>query len=207
MQAENNRLKNVQDTAKQNDEELTLSDEEIHQKIAEADQNPNNISFQKNLGTALYNYASMKQNTDLLNEISRLLMRAYNDNPKDTDVVLTLGNTYFDIGYLKKDNENFLKAREYYQKALQQKPDDANIRRDYGLTYFFANPPETDKAIVEFQKSLTIDGKNEQTLQAMIQALLSQNKKADAEKYIEMLKQVDPNNQLLTEFNEQLKTK
>ncbi len=207
LQAENGRLKNVQETAKQNEQELTLSSEEINKKIAEADQNPGNISFQKNLGTALYNYASMKQDAELLSEISRLLTRAYNDNPKDADVAVTLGNIYFDLGYLKKNNENFLKAREFYQKALEQKPNDANIGTDVGLTYFLINPPDTDKAITEFQKSLLIDSKHEKTLQVLTQALLSQNKNAEAEKYLERLKQVNPNNQQLPEFNEQLKSK
>ncbi len=207
LQAENGRLKNVQNTAKQNDQELTLSSEEIDKKIAEADQNPENISFQKNLGIALYNYASMKQDAELLSEISRILTRAYNDNPKDADVAVTLGNIYFDIGYLKKINENFLKAREFYQKALEQKPNDANIRTDLGLTYFLVNPPETDQAITEFQKSLLVDSKHEKTLQVLTQALISQNKIAEAEKYLERLKQVNPNNQQLPEFNEQIKGK
>ncbi|CAN5169202.1 hypothetical protein BH20ACI1_BH20ACI1_19580 [soil metagenome] len=207
LQTENGRLKTVQDTANQKDKELTLSDEEISRKIAEADQNPNNISFQKNLGIALYNYAAMKQNAELLSEISRLLTRAYNDNPKDTDVVTTLGNIYFDIGYLKKNNENFLKAREFYQKALEQKPNDAGIRTDLGLTYFLINPPETDQAITEFQKSLLVDSKHEKTLQVLTQALISRNKNAEAEKYLERLKQVNPNNRQLAEFTEQLNGK
>lgn len=205
LQTENNRLKTEQDSAKQNKQELTLSSEEISQKIAEADQNPDNVSFQKNLGIALYNYAAMKQDADLLNEISRLLTRAYNDNQKDTDVVTTLGNIYFDIGYIKNNNESFLRAREFYQKSLEQKPNDANIRTDFGLTYYLINPPETDKAIAEFQKSLLIDSKHEKTLQVLTQALISQNKNAEAEKYLEQLEQVNPNNRQLPEFNEQLK--
>ncbi len=198
LQAENSRLKNVQDTADQKDAELSLSDEEIKQKIAEADQNPTNFAFQKNLGVALYNYASMKQDTDLLNDIARILTRVYENNPKDTDVVVTLGNVYFDIGYLKKNNESFRQAREFYQKALEQKSNDANIRTDLGLTYYLENPPETDKAIAEFQKSLTIDAKHEKTLQVISQALLSQNKNQEAEKYLARLKEVNPDNQILT---------
>ena len=65
LQAENARLKTAQDTQKQNEAELSLSGDEIKQKIAEADQNPTNFAFQKSLGMALYNYASMKQDTDL----------------------------------------------------------------------------------------------------------------------------------------------
>ncbi|MGI8639504.1 MAG: tetratricopeptide repeat protein [Pyrinomonadaceae bacterium] len=207
LKTENGRLKNGQSSANRADAELSLSSEEIRQKIAEADQNPNNFAFQKNLGIALYNYASMKQDAELFGEISRILNRVFENNPKDTDVVVTLGNINFDIGYLKKNNEKFQKAREFYQKALEQKPNDANIRTDLGLTYFLTNPPETDKAIAEFQKSLSIDSKHEKTLQVLTQALLSQNKDAEAEKYLARLKEVNPNNQILPELTAQLNQK
>ena len=46
------------------DDELT--DAEITAKIAEADQNPNNFAFQRDLGISLYRYGAMKQRTDLL---------------------------------------------------------------------------------------------------------------------------------------------
>lgn len=206
LRTENDRLKNTEDTARQKDAEVSLSNEEIVQKIAEADQNPTNIAFQKNLGIALYNYASMKQDTELLNDVARLLNRVYADNPKDADVLTTLGNIYFDLGYSKKNNENLLRAREFYQKALEFKPNDANVRTDFGLTFFLIDPPETEKAIAEFRKSLVIDQKHEKTLQVLTQALLSENKNAEAEKYFEQLKQVNPNNQLLPEFGKQLKS-
>ncbi|MBA3633138.1 MAG: tetratricopeptide repeat protein [Acidobacteria bacterium] len=207
LQAENGRLKNVQAKVDQTSAELSLSSEEIRQKIAEADQNPTNFTFQKNLGIALYNYASMKQDADLLSEISRILTRVYENNPKDTDTVITLGNIYFDLGYLNKDNENFQKAQEFYQKALEQKPNDANVRTDLGLIYYLTNPPETDKAIVEFQKSLLIDSNHEKTLQVITQALLSQNKNVEAEKYLLRLKEVNPNNPTLPELTVRLKQK
>jgi tetratricopeptide (TPR) repeat protein len=207
LEAENGRLKSVQAKADQTNAELSLSSEEIRQKIAEADQNPTNFTFQKNLGIALYNYASMKQDADLLSEISRILTRVYENNPKDIDIVITLGNIYFDLGYLKKDNENFQKAREFYQKAIEQKPNDANIRTDLGLIYYLTNPPETDKAIAEFQKSLLINANHEKTLQVITQALLSQNKNVEAEKYLLRLKEVNPNNPTLPELTARLKQK
>ncbi len=207
LKAENGRLKNLQSAVNQADAELSLSSEEIRQKIVEADQNPTDFAFQKNLGIALYNYASMKQDTELLEEISRILNRVFENNPKDNEIVVTLGNIYFDIGYFKKNNEKFQKAREFYQKALGQKPSDTNTRTDLGLTYYLTNPPETDKAIAEFQKSLIVDSKHEKTLQVLTQALLSQKKDAEAEKYFVRLKEVNPNNQTLPELTAQLNQK
>ena len=204
IRAENARLKNAQNASPQANPEFSLSDEEIRQKIAQADQNPENISYQKNLGIALYRYAAMKQDGELLNEISRLLNRVYEKDPKDYDVIVTLGNIYFDLGYLKKDNENFQKSREFYQKALEQKPDDAGVRTDYGLTYFLEKPPQTDKAIAEFQKSLQINSKDERALEAITRALLSQNNTSEAGKYLTKLKEVNPGNQNLPELTNQL---
>lgn len=205
LQAENARLKTAQDTQKQNEAELSLSGDEIKQKIAEADQNPTNFAFQRSLGLALYNYASMKQDTDLLTEISRILSRVYENNPKDADVAATLGNINFDIGYVKKNNESFQKAREYYQKSLDQKPNDANVRTDLGLTYFLANPPETDKAIAEVQKSLLIDAKHEKSLQVMTQALVSEDKTQEAAKYLTRLEAVNPNNSTIPDLSAKIK--
>lgn len=164
LRAENDRLKNSQVQTAQNESELNLSDDEIREKIAEADQNPNNFAFQKNLGLALYRYAAMKQDPKMLAEVGRLLNRAFENNRQDYDVIVTLGNVFFDIGYFQKDNSQFQKAREYYQKALEQKPNDVDVRTDLGLTYFLSVPSEDQKAIVEFQKSLQINPKHEKTL-------------------------------------------
>src|SRR5688572_2432592 len=63
LRAENARLKNDRtQTTSQPD----LTADEIRQRIAEADQNPDDFSFQKNLGIALYRYAAMKQDAELL---------------------------------------------------------------------------------------------------------------------------------------------
>ena len=201
IRAEIERLKN---SSPQDKSEVSLSDEEIRQKIAEADKNPANFNFQKNLGLALYRYATMKQDAQLLAEIARLLTRANQQDAKDYEVLITLGNCYFDIGYIKKDNENLTKAREFYQKALSQKPNDVDVRTDLGLTYFLVNPPETDKALAEFQKSLQIDPKHEKTLQVTAQALLSQKKVAEAANYLTRLREVNPENQFLPELESQL---
>jgi tetratricopeptide (TPR) repeat protein len=204
LRAENERLKNSQNETSQNQSGPNLSEEEIRERIAEADRNPNNFAFQKNLGIALYNYAAMKQDAELLAEVSRLLNRAFENDKQDYEVAVTLGNIYFDIGYFKKDNTQFEKSRQFYSLALQQKPNDANVRTDLGLTYFLVNPPENERAINEFQKSLQINPKHEKTLQVMTQAFLKQNNLPEAEKYLAKLKDVNPNNQYLAELESNL---
>ncbi len=194
LRGDNEKLKNSLNIETQNSSEITLSDEELRRKISEADQNPVNIEVQRGLGLALYRYASIKQDTEILSDVARLLMRSYEKNSNDFEVTTALGNVYFDIGYFKKDDENFQKAREFYTQALKEKPNDADVRTDFGLTYFLLNTPENEKAITEFQKSLRINPRHEKTLQVIAQAFLAENKPEEAERYILRLREVNGNN-------------
>lgn len=196
LQAENEQLKK-QTPANQNQESAQLSDEEIKQRIAEADKNPENFEFQKSLGSALYRYASINQDTELMTEVQRLLERANKLKPDDYEVKVALGNVHFDLGYFKKDNAQFDKAREIYKSALKEKPDDVNVRTDYGLTYFLKNPPDYETAISEFNKSLELNPKHERTLQVMIEAYANQGKKQEAERFLAKLEEVNPQNSTL----------
>ena len=196
LQAENEQLKK-QVPANQNSENAQLSDEEIKQRIAEADKNPENFEFQKSLGLALYRYASINQNPELMTDVQRLIERANKLKPEDYEVLVALGNVHFDLGYFKKDNAQFDKAREIYLSALKEKPKDENVRTDYGLTYFLKTPPDYDTAIAEFNKSLELNPKHERTLQVMVEAYANQGKKQEAEKYLAKLEEVNPQNSTL----------
>lgn len=205
LRAEAESLKNNPPATGQTAPETELSAEEIQKRIAEADQNPTNFDFQKNLGLALYRYAAMKQNVQLFGDIARLLTRAYQNDPKDYDVLISLGNVYFDIGYLNKENEQLIKSREFYQAALKIKPAEADVRTDLGLTYFLTDPPETDKAIAEFEQSLKVDPAHEKTLQVLAEAFISQNKPAQAEQYLNKLEKVNPDNAFLSPLKNKLR--
>ncbi len=204
LKAENERLRNIQDEKLLTESETSSSDEEIRGKITEADQNPTNFDFQKNLGIALYRYATMKKDAEMMLDAARLLTRVYENDKKDYDVIVMLGNIFFDIGYFKKDNAKFVAAREFYQKALEQNPNDADVRTDLGLTYSLATPPEKESAIAEFQKSLKVNPRNEKALEALTEALLSENKTAEAENYLAKLKQVNENNPSVVDLTLQL---
>lgn len=203
LQAENESLKKGAPASGEGDEN-TLSDEEIRQRIAEADKNPENIEFQKNLGLALYQYAAMKRDVELLKEVSRLLKRAFEAKNEDEEVLTGLGNISFDIGYFNKDNEKLVEARKYYQQILSKNPENVEIRTFYGLTFFLTDPPEPEKAVIEFEKSLKTDPRNEKTLQAMTEVLISQNKKKEAEAFLDKLAGVNPNNSFLPELRKRL---
>lgn len=181
--------------------EPDLSDAELSSKIAEADKNPANFAFQRDLGISLYRYAAMKQDDKLLREAVRILERANSLNAKDFDVLVALGNAHFDIGFAKKDAASFQTAREVYAKALEIKPDDADVMTDRGLTYFLQNPPAYDKAATELQKVADANPKHERSLQFLVQTYVKQNKTAEAEKAFAKLKSINPNNSAIQELN------
>ena len=204
LRAENEQLKKNMSGDPQNDSDTVLSDEEIRQKIAEADKSPDNIIYQRNLGMALLSYGVMKQNSELISESTRLLQRAYDSNPQDFDVVVALGNAYYDIASLKNDAGNFKRSREFYSKALEQKPDSASVRADFGSTFVFVDPPDFERAGAELQKALQLDPKNERALLLMSQMLIKQNNAAEAEKYLVRLKEINPKAPSLGELTAQM---
>lgn len=173
--------------------EMFLSPEEIRSKIKIADDDPKNLHYQKSLGTALYRYAAMRQDTELIAEGARLLERASELDPSDTDTRVALGNAYFDIGYFKKDNDAFARSRGQYETALKAKPDDVDLRTDIALTYFLFDPPDLEKAAAEFERSLAIDPKHGKTLNFYIQTLAKQNRRDKAKQMLVRLREVSPN--------------
>lgn len=178
---------------KQAKEEPELTDEEINAKIAEADKNATNFGFQKDLGTALYRYAAMKQDENLLAEAARILARANSINSKDFDVLVALGNAYFDIGFAKKDATHYQKARDTYSDALAIKPGDADVSTDLGLTYYLQEPPSYDKAAAQLQKVVDANPKHTRATQFLVRVFVKQKKLAEAEKALASLKAIDPN--------------
>lgn len=181
-----------------------LSEDEIRSKIADADNNPDNFAFQKELGTALYRYAVMKQDVSSLIQAIRILDRANLLNPKDFDVLVALGNAHFDIGFFEEDATRFQKAREVYTRALGIRPGDPDVSTDLGITYFLQKPPAYDKAVTELTKVSASNPKHERSLQFLTQTYMKQNKLADAEKTLVKLKSINPGNPAITELASQI---
>lgn len=200
--------KNNQETANSNQnnpEDITLYDEEIKQKIAEADRSPKDFEFQKKLGVSLYKYAAMKTDNALLSDAEKILNRANQLNSNDYEVIVALGNLNFDLGFFNNNYERFEKARKYYESALAQKPDDVEVRTEIGMTYLLQNPSDAKKAIGELQKSLEKDPKHEKSLYFLTQAFLKEGNEAEAEKTLGKLKEINPQAPSLEEIRNQLK--
>lgn len=142
-----------------------LTSEEIRAGIQKADDNPTDLVYQRNMGIALYRYASANKDAELLRESARLLKRVHSADARNPEINIALGNAYFDVGYFEKHSASFAQARSFYEAALAAKPDDAGVRTDYGLTYFLQEPADHPKALAEFEKALRTDPKNEKALE------------------------------------------
>lgn len=183
-----------------------LSPQEISDKIAEADQNPSNLRFQKDLGIGLYQYGAMKRDVVLLAEAVRILERAHSLASQDADVLAALGNAHFDIGFFQKDAASFQRARAAYAKALMLSPGDPDISTDLGITYYLQQPPEYDKAASELARVSTANPKHERSMQFLIKTYLAQNKRADAERMLARLKTLNPKNSALDELSAEVES-
>ena len=184
--------------------EPELTDAEIKAKITEADDNPRNFAFQKDLGIALYRYGVMKQDIELLREAVRILERGNSLNAKDFDVLVALGNAHFDIGFFKKDAAAFQTAREVYTKALVIKPGDADVRTDLGLTWFLQEPPAYDKAAAELSRIGETNPGHERSMQFLVKTLVKQGKLAEAEKALAKIKAINPSNTTIAELTSEI---
>src|SRR5690349_11275796 len=76
-------------------------------------------------------------------------------NPKDTQSRVQLGNIFF-------DGEKYPEAITWYEQALAIDASDPNVSTDLGVAYYYTNQP--DKALAQFDKSLSIDPKHIKTL-------------------------------------------
>ena len=204
LRAENERFKTAAPTGSSQDSRSGLTDEEINNTIARADQSPNDFDIQRNVGVAIYRYGAMKQDEKLIRQAVGILDRALKLRPDDYDVILSLANANFDVGYFNKDNESLSKARDLYVKALAAKPENVDVRTDLGLTYFLQTPADYDGAVSEFRKALEKDSKHEKTLQFLVQTLIKQNKSTEASEYLDRLRAVNPQNQSIGELTSML---
>lgn len=194
LRAESDRAK-VSPTPNAVQDQLSLSTEEIDAKIAEAEQNATNFSYQKGLGLGLYRYGALKQDKTLIDKSIPILERATKLDDNDVDVLIGLGHAYYDSGFFGKENAQFEKAREFYNKALAKRPKEIEVITDLGRTYMLQAPPDYPAAIKEFQRSLAIDPKHEKTLESIIAATSAMG--SDAGSFRERLRAVNPNNTTL----------
>ncbi|HEX8458795.1 MAG TPA: tetratricopeptide repeat protein [Pyrinomonadaceae bacterium] len=137
--------------------------------------------------------------TDRVEDVLEFLLRANTLKPDELEPVVALGNVNYDTG-------NYQAAEKWYTAALAKKPDDINIRTDLGLTFLLRTPPDTERALAEFRRSLALDPRHEPTLQNMVVALTRKGDKAEARATLAKLESLNPKNPALSQLRAGLET-
>jgi len=164
--------------------------EEVQAAIAAADKDPNNFDAQIKAGDLHYQIQQYDNAIKYYTQANKL-------QPDNYQVKVALGNANFDAS-------KFDQAEEWYDKALEAKPDDVSVRTDKGLTYIFRQPPDYDKAIAEFTKSLDVDPKHPQTLQNLVVAYTKKGDAQNANATLARLEAADPQNQSIPKLKEEI---
>jgi tetratricopeptide (TPR) repeat protein len=113
-------------------------------------------------------------------------------------VIVHLGNANF-------DGDHYAEAEKWYTAALAKKADDVSVRTDLGLTFIFRDPPNYDRAIQEFKRSLEVDPNHIQTLQNLTVAYTKKGDAANATATLNKLEAVDAGNQAVQKLREDIK--
>ncbi len=150
----------------------------VTEAIQKARNEPNNFEAQMQAAKLYYQINRFDEAIDFL-------LRANQLRPDNYEAVVQLGNAYFDA-------DKYKEAEQWYTAALIKNPDDINVRTDLGLTFLFREPPDVDRAIKEFRKSLERDPKHEQTLQNITVALIRKGEAKEAQATLARLEEVNP---------------
>jgi tetratricopeptide (TPR) repeat protein len=179
------------------------SEKEIRDIISKADARADDGNYQREVGQGVYMYSLAQGSPALMPEAIRLLKRAEKSDPKNFQTVLLLGNAHFALGQ-EGDAKRYPEARAYYLRALETKPDDANLHALLGMTYYFGSPPDAPRAISEYRKSLAKNPRHEMALQNISAALIATGSLDEAQRHVEELEKVNPQNNALDNLRAQL---
>ncbi|HEX7177267.1 MAG TPA: tetratricopeptide repeat protein [Pyrinomonadaceae bacterium] len=113
--------------------------------------------------------------------------RAAELKPGDFKTHVLLGNSRY-------DRKDFTAAAEAYERALSINADDPDVRTDYGNTFFLRQPPDLDRAIAEYRKSLAVNPRHEQSWLNLASASVQKKDKQTALEALARLESVNPNN-------------
>jgi cytochrome c-type biogenesis protein CcmH/NrfG len=86
---------------------------------------------------------------------ARALQATADANPSDAAVRIELGNLYFDA-------ERYADAIRWYEAAIKIDPKSVNASTDLGVAFYYTNQP--DRALAQFDHSLSIDPTHAKTL-------------------------------------------
>jgi Flp pilus assembly protein TadD len=143
-----------------------------------ADRNPQDFTAQLRAAALFYQLQS-------LDKAELYLKRALELKPDDPDALTGMAHTKYDTG-------DFASAITFYEKVLSKQPDDADLRTDLGNAYVRRQPPDLERAIVEYRKALEVTPAHEQALARLADVALHKGDKQTAREAIDKLAAVNP---------------
>lgn len=162
----------------------------VQAAIDKAKNEPDNFEAQKQAGEMFYQIQRWDEAIDYWLKANKL-------KPDDYETIVHLGNAYFEAG-------KYELAEQWYTGALTKNQNDINVRTDLGTTFMARTPPDFDRAIKEYLRSLEINPNHEQSLHNIIIAYTKKGQAKEAQEMIARLEKVNPNNPDLPRMRSQL---
>ena len=163
---------------------------QVQAAIDKAKAEPNNFEAQIKAAEVYYQIQRFDGAIEFLKQANKL-------KPDDYETIVNLGNAYFDAS-------KYEDAEKSYSAALAKKADDVNVRTDLGLTFIFREPPNYDRAIQEFQRSLETDPNHIQTLQNLTVGYTKKGDAAKAKETLARLESLDSSNSAISKLREEI---
>ena len=163
---------------------------EAQAAMAKADAAPKDFAAQLKAGQVFYELSDYKK-------AALYLDRALALKPADYDALVLAGNTRY-------DDKDFAAAAAFYERALAVDPNSPDVRTDYGNTFFMRTPPDFDRAIAEYRKSVAIDPGHVNSWKNIAAAALRKGDRATAAEAVERLAAVNPGSPDLPSFRQSL---
>ena len=98
------------------------------------------------------------------------------------------------VGNSRYDRKDFNGAAAAYERALAINAADPDVRTDYGNTFFLRQPPDLDRAVAEYRKSLAVNPRHEQSWLNLASASVQKKDKQTALEALARLEAVNPRN-------------
>jgi tetratricopeptide (TPR) repeat protein len=156
---------------------------QVMESIEKAKQQPQNYEAQMTAADLYYQIQRFDDAAKYYEAAAKL-------KPNDAEPLIKAGNAYFDA-------EKYEIAEKWYLQALEKDQKNIAVRTDLGLTFFLRTPRVLDRAIKEYNTSLSIDPNNEVTLQNLVLAYRESGDKENLRTTVERLKKINPNNPAL----------
>jgi tetratricopeptide (TPR) repeat protein len=162
----------------------------VQAAIEKARNEPENFEAQKQAGEMFYRIQRWDEAIDFW-------LKANKIKPDDYETVVNIANAYFEAG-------KFDLAEQWYTSALTKNEKDVNVRTDLGTTFMARTPPDFDRAIKEYRRSLELNPNHEQTLHNMVIAYVKKGQAREAQEMLARLEKVNADNPDIPRLRSQL---